>query len=502
MMRFNRQLLLTLLLLCGSNIYCFAISAGDSGKQYRDSVYRRVIKEGVLTLSCYFSYVQNSSDINPNLGDNRHELDKLNAFIRATLADTALYVKRVRLTGFCSIEGTYAVNERLARDRVQFFQMYLDDRYRLSEMLPVDISWVAEDWGSLYDYVLNNSINGREEILRLIEETDVFGDREAQLMYIQGGRTYQWLLQNYFPKLRRVEIRVEYDLQRILQNTYQREFGEGEFDSVLAQERARLREEVREEILESLPPIDVVYNTGESKVTIQGYGELHSITHTEVRPYSIASSYSSRPYSINRPYSFNTRLYDTYYPKWSVKTNLMQLAGFARGFDYSNPLPNLSVEYFFTQNISVEAGVEYSNWAYDNGIDKKYYGNGVNKEYQGMSGYRIEPRFWLRHDKSLCSFYVGVFGQAGDFNLHKLRLNAANGVDMLTGKYYEGGLSVGCYLPFSDHWGVDMGVRGSFRQTKDQYYKEEEHRMIPLYNRILGGFRLTSVLSLSYRLGY
>jgi hypothetical protein len=469
MMNFNRkQLLFILMLLCGSGVYCFAFPAEDSDRQYRDSIYRRVMEEGVLTLSCRFSYVQNSFDINPALDGNRLELDRMNAFIRTTLADSALYVKRVRLSGFSSIEGSYAVNERLARDRVQCLKAYLDERYRLSEAVPVDISWVAEDWGSLYDYVLGARFSGREEVLRLIEETDVFRGREAQLMRVQGGRVYRWLLRDYFPKLRRVEIRVEYDLRRMLEQIYQKEFSEEEFERALAQERARLREEVRNEVLESLPRIDTVYHMGQTDIEILGYGELYSITHTEENP-----------------------LYNLYYPKWGVKINLMHRAGFARGIDYSTLLPNLAVERFFTRNFSVEAGMEYSNWSYNSG-----------KEFQGLSAYRIEPRFWLRHSKSLCCVYMGVFGQVGDFNLRRLRLDAVNGMDMLTGKYYEGGLSAGCYLPLSLYWGVDMGVRGGYRQTEGQAYEKKENGNVHLYERTSRSLRLTSiVLSLCYRWG-
>jgi hypothetical protein len=469
MINFNKkQLLFILLLLCGSGVYCFALPVGDSGKQYRDSIYRRVMEEGVLTLSCHFSYIQNSSDINPALDGNRRELDRLNSFICATLADTALYVKRVGLSGFCSIEGSYAVNERLARDRVQFFKAYLDERYQLSEAVPVDVSWVAEDWGSLYKYVLDSRFSGREEVLRLIEETDVFGGREAKLARVQGGRVYESLLRDYFPKLRWVEIRVEYDLRLMLQHTCQKEFSEEEFERALAQERARLREEVRNEVLESLPRIDTVYHTGRSDIEIQGYGELYSITHTEENP-----------------------LHNLYYPKWGIKINLMHLAGFARGIDYSTLLPNLSIEHFFTRGFSVEAGMEYSNWSYNSG-----------KEFQGLSGYRIEPRLWLRHAKSLCCAYMGVFGQMGDFNLRRLRLDAVKGVDMLTGNYYEGGLSAGCYLPLSRHWGVDMGVRGGYRQTKGQAYEKKENGNVHLYERTSRSLRLTSiVLSLCYRWG-
>jgi hypothetical protein len=65
---------LALLFLCVSRVYCFSLPADDSSVQLRDSLYRRVLKEGVLTLSCHFSYVQGSFDIHPFVGDNSREL--------------------------------------------------------------------------------------------------------------------------------------------------------------------------------------------------------------------------------------------------------------------------------------------------------------------------------------------------------------------------------------------------------------------------------------------
>ena len=456
------------LFLCSPCFSCFAFPVMDSGSQYRDSVYRRVLEEGVLTLSCHFSYALNSAEINPALGDNLQELKRLDAFVRAAVSDTALYVKRVGLSGFSSIEGPYAVNERLARDRARSFRDHLEAGYSLSESVPVDISWVAEDWGGLYTMLLDVQFSGREEVLRLIEEVDVFRGREGQLMRVRGGKVYKWLLSDYFPRLRRVEIRVEYDLQRMLQDVYHRELSGVEFERALEEERDRLREEVRWELEESLPRIDTVVAYTGGALEILGLGEIYSITHTE-----------------------DNRLCHLCYPEWGVKTNLLHLGGFVRG-KYTTPLLNLSVERFLARGFSVEAAVEYSNRTYNKG-----------REFQGLTGYRVEPRFGWRHSRSFSCVYVGAYGQTGDFNLHTLRTDSGGETYRHTGTYYEAGLSVGCYIPLSLHWGFDIGVRGGYRHSKGRVYEQEDGNRYLLYDRISRSLRLSSVsLSLSYRWGY
>lgn len=470
-----RKILLFAMLLSGwSGAQGSTIEARDTSPSHRDSVYRQVIEQGALTLSCHFTYDQNSSEINPALANNRQELDKLNEFICTAVSDPKLYVSSVKLTGYSSIEGAYAVNERLARNRVQAFKGYLENEYALSERLPVEVSWVAEDWGSLYNTIQASDLPERAEILHIIETYDVFRGRENHLMRVGGGKVYKEMLNTYFPALRRVEIRVEYDLQRLLADVYNRPINEGEMEQVLQNERAKLREEIYWEVREELPRIDtlVTYQDGPSKgkIEVLGLGEIYSITHTAEDP-----------------------LCSLCFPKWGVKTNLMHLAGFADGIEYTTPLLNLSVEYFFTRHFSLELGGSYSNWKYDKG-----------KEFQGITGVRLEPRYWLLHSKSFTCVYVGAYGQLGDYNKRTLITDSNNETYNQTGNYYEAGLSAGCYIPLSLNWGLDIGLRGGYQHTKGKVYERAEGSPNEIvYDRSSNRLRLNAiVLGFTYRWGH
>ena len=107
-MRIKRILLLLITVFSGG-IYAAEAFSGDtlnSDKLYRDSTYRRVIKEGSSSLNCYFSYPQGGWQIRRDYGDNAYELEKLDKFMRSSFADTLIYVRRITLTGYCSIEGS------------------------------------------------------------------------------------------------------------------------------------------------------------------------------------------------------------------------------------------------------------------------------------------------------------------------------------------------------------------------------------------------------------
>lgn len=466
----KKYLLSAILLLGLSPSYAVVAASGGGGFQYRDSVYHRVIEEGVLSLSCHFTYHQNSASVNKALGHNAYELERLNDFVGAAFSDSSLYVKRVRLVGYSSIEGPYAVNERIARTRVQGFRDYLEGEYYLSELVPVDISWVAEDWNTLYANVNASDIEGRDEVLRTIEQVDIFKGRENRLTRIAGGRTYRRLLTEFFPSLRRVEIQIEYDLQRILEDNYQRKMSEEEFDELLKKEREKFRGELKKEVYDNLPRIDTLITYPTGKVEIFGIGELHSITHTEENPLCYLC-----------------------HPKFGIKTNLMHLAGFAQGIEYTTPMLNLAFEYFVTRHMSVEAAFNFSDWKYND-----------SKEYQGITGYRIEPRYWIPHRKSFSCIYVGAYGQAGDFNLRELKQDSNDETYKLTGTYWEAGLSAGCHIPLSMHWGFDIGVRGGYRYSKGKAYEYDAaaDKMLK-YDRNSDRLRLNAViLGLTYRWGY
>ena len=101
----------TLLLLLAVCILPGSLCAGvvfspdtlGTGKLYRDSTYRRVIKEGTANLDCYFSYPQGGWQIQRGYGGNARELERLDKFMRSSFADTLIYVRRITLTGYLSL---------------------------------------------------------------------------------------------------------------------------------------------------------------------------------------------------------------------------------------------------------------------------------------------------------------------------------------------------------------------------------------------------------------
>ena len=55
----------------------------------------------------------------------------------------------------------------------------------------------------------------QDAVLRVIRRYGIFNGREKQLMDLEGGTPYREMMRRYFPKLRRIEVVVQYDVRKV-----------------------------------------------------------------------------------------------------------------------------------------------------------------------------------------------------------------------------------------------------------------------------------------------
>ncbi|MDE5976650.1 MAG: DUF3575 domain-containing protein, partial [Muribaculaceae bacterium] len=110
-----------------------------------------------------------------------------------------------------SPDGASTVNERLSRDRCSAIAEYIESHAGVNnglvEKLPEGIGW-----NELERLVEEHpEVPSKEEVIRIIKKTPIWvfdssgkiiGGRKKQLMELNGGRPYRWLLRNLFPLLR------------------------------------------------------------------------------------------------------------------------------------------------------------------------------------------------------------------------------------------------------------------------------------------------------------
>lgn len=165
-------------------------------------------------------------------------------------------------------------------------------------------------------------------------------------------------------------------------------------------------------------------------------------------------------------------------PVVAVKTNLAYWAAVAA---------NLEAEFYFAKRWSATVEGVYTSW--DMNLYKKHY---------AVNEISPEVRYWTgRKSGQYRGFYIGVYGHVGQFDYMFANQTTGN-----TGDYYGGGISLGAYLPFTRHFGMELGLRGGFVHADyDRYYYEAPHYMYR-NSKVTNYFGPTGAkVSLVYRFG-
>lgn len=395
-------------------------------QQVEKSVYNDVC---LAKYTCRFVYSLGKTDIRLELGDNAEVLSQLDSFIRSAIIDSQLHIRRIRLTSYSSIEGPYTINGCLAYDRVESFHDYLRTKYPELYRYPMDLVWVAEDWDGLLRLVRESGLEDKEEALDIIRNVNIrsFDAREALLAKLNGGRLYWYMQRNFFNQLRRVEIEIEYD---ITQPRASYEKADPLIYNILESERDHLKTdpEIVSETLDAA--VNRLPEAPESYEAPSGYRVLRDET-------------------LRRPL-------------FAIKTNALLWAGIQSDFSHTAPVANAALEYFINSHWSVELGAMYSYWHYNS-----------DREFQGISGYRLEPRYRLAFPGEWLEAYVGVYGRSGDYDSQTIDKNDPQSTINYTHDYWDAGLSAGLTFCLGRGWAVEAGARAGYVKTNAIEYTRD-----------------------------
>lgn len=162
----------------------------------------------------YIDYPLGKDDIYPDYKNNRKEINKIDRILSPLSNSRFSTIDRIQVRGYSSPDGPYGENERLAQARSRLFAGYIRNAYSLPRSR-IEVSSVAEDWEGLKELLLQAQPPYTDAALRIIRKYGIFNGREKQLMDLQGGAPYKDMLRRFFPKLRRIEVVVEYNINRI-----------------------------------------------------------------------------------------------------------------------------------------------------------------------------------------------------------------------------------------------------------------------------------------------
>lgn len=291
-------------------------------RRTRTEVIEDVVLRDSTSVNSYYregtAFIQfpvGKSVIDVAFGNNAEELGKIRGNLDLIKQQEAVEITRVIITGYGSPDGGYSINERLSVERAQAMIDFMKNAYSsyFTDKTQFEISSIPEDWDGLRKLVEEDGYLTEDKKIQVYNVIDFFSDvdaRDAELVKIDDGKTYRYMLNNLYPRLRRVYWRIDFRID----------------ETVLHQIADTVHTVVE------LPGDTVAYSSYVNKPVVKEVKEPKKII-----PYR---------------------------PTFSLKTNLLYWAALT---------PNLTAEVYFADkhSFAVEAG--YGNWKINNATkDWKY----------------------------------------------------------------------------------------------------------------------------------
>ncbi|WP_329904235.1 DUF3868 domain-containing protein [Porphyromonas pogonae] len=160
------------------------------------------VKRRSESMEAYINYKQGRAEILKDFKNNQSELDNISAFMKKLQTDKNLKISDFMLAGYASPEGNFNSNMKLSQRRAEALASYMKRNYDLSGK-NLNVKWYGEDWNGLSNLVSGSNLGNKGEILAIIEKNNTDVRREAEIRKLDNGVTYNLLLNEYYPKLRR-----------------------------------------------------------------------------------------------------------------------------------------------------------------------------------------------------------------------------------------------------------------------------------------------------------
>lgn len=371
-------------------------------------------------------YHYGCADIDLRSPDNRAAIDTLFQRLDAALRHPGAI--SLRLDAYSSPEGSAVANKRLSEKRARLMLEYIRSRRCVPDSILAVCSH-GVDWEGLDSLVSYSDMPYKEEVLAVLRGTPewssdgskrIVDGRKRQLGMLRGGKPYNYLSEYFFPLLRRSRITI---------TTHEKDVNSSD-EKAVPENRT----------LGQRPQTDAETEQRREASAARS-GEVMRPAEEAVEKPAVPLLRKDRPFT----------------PVVAVKTNLLEWAGVMPDFRHYTFTPNLELECYFRNRWSVSGKGSY--------IKRGYGGD----RFFAVSSWSLEPRWWIWGDGRFRWPYLGVYGQAGDYDVRNGRMTS----DGATGRFWSTGLSFGVAIPFTDRLGVDAGLRCGYRCTTVRGYASE-----------------------------
>ncbi len=161
------------------------------------------------TFEAFLNYPAGKSAILPDFRDNHVELGQIYLAIEKIVNNGDLMVKSIHIQGYASPEGTFQTNQALSEKRAGALKEFIVKRYDLPSTI-ITAEGMSEDWDLLRKLVEVSDMPDKRQVLGIIDSVTIFDGRESRIMALGDGGTYRYMMQHFFPPLRRSRFTLKY----------------------------------------------------------------------------------------------------------------------------------------------------------------------------------------------------------------------------------------------------------------------------------------------------
>ncbi len=159
-------------------------------------------------------FKQDRYEILRNYKNNRAELDTVINSIAGVQGKPDITITGIFITGYASPEGSVPHNIKLTENRARSLAKYIHEHNHIDNAL-LNIDWKGEDWKGFREELDNfPGLERRDEVIAIVDGCT--GDRdecEKLIKKLQPPTIYTYLMNNLYPRLRRNEYRIEYNVR-------------------------------------------------------------------------------------------------------------------------------------------------------------------------------------------------------------------------------------------------------------------------------------------------
>lgn len=161
----------------------------------------------------FLNFPVGKTDILADYMNNKSELEKVSNILKEISSDKNLDITRVAIVGYASPEGALKLNESLSMGRAEALKKYLSSDINNLPANNINVEYGGENWSGLVSMVEASQMDGKSEVLAILNNTNDVAVRKEQLKKLNGGKPYQYMLSEFYPNLRKADCNILYNIR-------------------------------------------------------------------------------------------------------------------------------------------------------------------------------------------------------------------------------------------------------------------------------------------------